>query len=46
MQDEFFMRRAIELAEKGRYSVRPNPLVGCVLVRDGEIFAEGCHDHL
>lgn len=46
MQDEFFMRRAIELAEKGRYSVRPNPLVGCVLVRDGEIIAEGWHDHL
>ena len=46
MQDEDFMRRAIELAEKGRFSVRPNPLVGCVLVRDGEIIAEGWHDHL
>lgn len=46
MQDEFFMRRAIELAENGRFSVRPNPLVGCVLVRDGEIIAEGWHDHL
>tara|TARA_B100000900_G_scaffold414887_1_gene442930 strand:+ start:1185 stop:2267 length:1083 start_codon:yes stop_codon:yes gene_type:complete len=46
MQDEHFMQRAIELAEKGRYSVRPNPLVGCVLVRDGEIIAEGWHDHL
>ena len=46
MQDEFFMRRAIELAEKGRFAVRPNPLVGCVLVRDGEIIAEGWHDHL
>ena len=40
------MRRAIELAENGRFSVRPNPLVGCVLVRDGEIIAEGWHDHL
>ena len=46
MQDEFFMRRAIELAEKGRFAVRPNPLVGCVLVRDGGIIAEGWHDHL
>ena len=46
MQDEDFMRRAIELAEKGRFSVRPNPLVGCVLVRDGKIIAEGWHDHL
>ena len=41
MQDEDFMHRAIELAEKGRFSVRPNPLVGCVLVRDGKIIAEG-----
>ena len=40
MQDEDFMHRAIELAEKGRFSVRPNPLVGCVLVRDGKIIAE------
>ena len=46
MQDEDFMHRAIELAEKGRFSVRPNPLVGCVLVRDGKIIAEGWHDHL
>ncbi len=46
MEHEDFMRRAIELAEKGRYAVLPNPLVGCVLVRDGEIIAEGWHDHL
>ena len=38
MDDEDFMRRAIKLAEKGRFSVRPNPLVGCVLVRNGEIY--------
>lgn len=41
-----FMRRAIELAERGRHRVMPNPLVGCVLVRDGEVIAEGWHDHL
>jgi len=41
-----FMARAIELAERGRHRVMPNPLVGCVLVRDGEIIAEGWHDHL
>ncbi len=40
------MRRAIELAERGRHRVMPNPLVGCVLVRDGEIVAEGWHDHI
>ena len=40
------MRRAIELAEPGRYRVMPNPMVGCVLVRDGKIVAEGWHDHI
>ena len=40
------MRRAIEVAENGRGKVRPNPLVGCVLVKDGEVIAEGWHDHL
>jgi diaminohydroxyphosphoribosylaminopyrimidine deaminase / 5-amino-6-(5-phosphoribosylamino)uracil reductase len=37
------MRRALELAERGRYSVSPNPMVGCVLVRDGKTCAEGWH---
>ena len=47
MTDEAeFMYRAIELAERGRHRVMPNPLVGCVLVRNGEIIAEGWHDHL
>ncbi|MDI6692933.1 MAG: bifunctional diaminohydroxyphosphoribosylaminopyrimidine deaminase/5-amino-6-(5-phosphoribosylamino)uracil reductase RibD [Anaerosomatales bacterium] len=38
-----FMRRAYELAERGRGSVSPNPVVGCVLVRDGVIVGEGYH---
>ena len=38
------MQRALELAERGRYSVSPNPMVGCVLVRNGEIIAEGWHE--
>ena len=38
---ENFMARAIELAKKGRGSVSPNPMVGCVLVKDGEIIGEG-----
>src|SRR5256886_806353 len=37
------MRRALELAERGRYSVSPNPMVGCVLVRNGHIVGEGWH---
>ena len=40
------MRRALELAEHGRGQVAPNPPVGCVLVREGKIIAEGWHDHL
>ena len=40
------MARAIEVAERGRGRVRPNPLVGCVLVKGGSIIAEGWHDHL
>jgi diaminohydroxyphosphoribosylaminopyrimidine deaminase/5-amino-6-(5-phosphoribosylamino)uracil reductase len=42
-QHETFMRRALNLAERGRYSVSPNPMVGCVIVRDDEIIAEGWH---
>ena len=45
-EDEVFMLRAIEVAEKGRGRVRPNPLVGCVLVKNGAVIAEGWHDHL
>ena len=36
-----FMRRAIELAWRGWGWTNPNPLVGCVLVRDGRIIGEG-----
>jgi diaminohydroxyphosphoribosylaminopyrimidine deaminase/5-amino-6-(5-phosphoribosylamino)uracil reductase len=42
--DERWMRRALTLAERGRYTVSPNPLVGCVLVRDGAIVGEGWHE--
>ena len=33
--------RALRLAERGLYTAHPNPMVGCVLVRDGEIVGEG-----
>ena len=42
-QDVKWMRRALKLAEKGWGRTRPNPLVGCVIVRDGEILTEGYH---
>ena len=41
-----FMNKALEVAERGRGKVSPNPLVGCVLVKDGQVIAEGWHDHL
>ena len=41
--DYHFMAHAIQLAELGRYTTHPNPLVGCVLVRDGKIVGEGAH---
>jgi diaminohydroxyphosphoribosylaminopyrimidine deaminase/5-amino-6-(5-phosphoribosylamino)uracil reductase len=41
--DAALMRRALELAALGRATVSPNPMVGCVLVRDGEIVGEGHH---
>jgi diaminohydroxyphosphoribosylaminopyrimidine deaminase / 5-amino-6-(5-phosphoribosylamino)uracil reductase len=45
--DSHFMRRAVQLARGAIGLASPNPQVGCVLVRDGEIFAEGAHlyDH-
>ncbi|HEY0159802.1 MAG TPA: bifunctional diaminohydroxyphosphoribosylaminopyrimidine deaminase/5-amino-6-(5-phosphoribosylamino)uracil reductase RibD [Thermoanaerobaculia bacterium] len=43
MTDESFMARALELARNGRYTTSPNPMVGCLLVRDGHVIAEGWH---
>ena len=37
------MRRAVALAEQGRWQACPNPTVGAVLLRDGRIVAEGYH---
>ena len=41
--DQCYMQRAISLAKKGLYSVKPNPAVGCLLVKDGVVLAEGWH---
>ncbi len=41
--DTHFMRRALELARRGEGFVEPNPMVGCVLVREGQIVGEGFH---
>jgi diaminohydroxyphosphoribosylaminopyrimidine deaminase / 5-amino-6-(5-phosphoribosylamino)uracil reductase len=42
--DRSYMTRALELAARGLYTTTPNPRVGCVLVRDGEIVGEGWHE--
>ncbi len=41
--DHRYMARALQLARRGLYTTEPNPRVGCVLVRDGEIVGEGFH---
>src|SRR5256714_6285741 len=39
-----FLERALDLAERGRGTTQPNPVVGAVLVRDGEVVGEGWHE--
>jgi len=43
MTHNYWMKRALEIAEGGKYLARPNPLVGAVLVSDNKILAEGFH---
>jgi diaminohydroxyphosphoribosylaminopyrimidine deaminase/5-amino-6-(5-phosphoribosylamino)uracil reductase len=43
MNDARYIERAIELARRGEGLVEPNPMVGCVLVRDGNVVGEGWH---
>ena len=43
-KDEAYMRRALQLAERGWGRVSPNPMVGAVVVRDGEVVGEGWHE--
>src|SRR3972149_2407368 len=41
--DESRMRRALALAKRGEGRVEPNPMVGCVIVRNGRVIGEGYH---
>uniref|UniRef100_A0ACD5WJ66 Uncharacterized protein n=1 Tax=Avena sativa TaxID=4498 RepID=A0ACD5WJ66_AVESA len=41
--DALFMRRCVELARKASGHTSPNPMIGCVLVRDGQVIGEGFH---
>jgi len=42
-EDEFFMARALDLAERGRGETNPNPMVGCVIVKDDRVVGEAWH---
>ena len=42
--DRVHLERAIELAQRGTGAVKPNPVVGAVIARDGEVLGEGWHE--
>ncbi len=44
MNSRLFMQRALDLAERGKGAVRPNPMVGCVIVHEEKIIGEGYHE--
>jgi diaminohydroxyphosphoribosylaminopyrimidine deaminase/5-amino-6-(5-phosphoribosylamino)uracil reductase len=44
VHDRVCMARALRLAERGRYTAAPNPRVGCVIVRGGEVVGDGWHE--
>ncbi len=41
--DEYYMKMALDLAQKGKGNVNPNPLVGAVVVKNGNIVGQGYH---
>lgn len=43
-KDIYYMKKALELAKKGEGFTSPNPLVGCVIVKDSEIIGKGYHE--
>ena len=43
-QKQEYMRQALALAQRGAGHVNPNPMVGCVIVKDGKIIGEGWHE--
>lgn len=42
--DHQWMAEALRLASKGQYSTHPNPAVGCVIVKDGQLLSSGFHE--
>ena len=43
VSDRRFMKKALEMAEKGRGHTAPNPMVGAVIVKNGRVISEGYH---
>ncbi len=43
MEERFYMERALTLSKQGEFSAYPNPMVGAVIVKDGQIIGEGWH---
>ncbi len=43
MEHEIFMQRCVDLAYLGQGNVSPNPMVGCIIVKDGLVIGEGYH---
>ncbi|MEQ8858758.1 MAG: bifunctional diaminohydroxyphosphoribosylaminopyrimidine deaminase/5-amino-6-(5-phosphoribosylamino)uracil reductase RibD [Pseudomonadales bacterium] len=41
--DRLYLRAAVELAEQGLFSCTPNPRVGCLIVKDGQVLGRGAH---
>ena len=41
---EYYMQQAIQLAKQGMGHTSPNPMVGCVVVKNNEIIATGYHE--
>jgi diaminohydroxyphosphoribosylaminopyrimidine deaminase/5-amino-6-(5-phosphoribosylamino)uracil reductase len=42
-QDHQFMAEALRLAKRGEFTARPNPVVGCVIVKNGDVIGRGWH---
>lgn len=45
VQEEYYMKRCLELAVLGKQSTSPNPMVGAVIVQDNQIIGEGYHEN-
>ncbi|MDE4994604.1 riboflavin biosynthesis protein RibD, partial [Francisella tularensis subsp. holarctica] len=39
--DKYYMQQALTLANRGRLTVSPKPMVGCIIVKNGAIISEG-----